>query len=212
MSITLKGLERVEKALDKAAIKTGSQRKKIMRSIGRKVISNSKKRTTRQVDVKGIPFKKHARGRKRKMIVRLARKLKVVDISDDQATIGFFNSFHSSIAAKQQFGHTQAFTASQFKANGKLDTKGPATRRQAKALKEAGYKVKIKSRGYRTPSIKWITENLNIGKAGVIIRALRGKKQAWKTKLPARAFLGTTDAELNQITEQTIAEVQTTLE
>lgn len=75
-----------------------------------------------------------------------------------------------------------------------------ATRQQARALKELGYKIRNGKR-WKRPSGIWIQKNISRAQAGVIIREMSGvaAKSTWKIVLPARAFLGASDAEFNQI-------------
>jgi hypothetical protein len=196
-----------------AVIPSGVTRRRILRTIAARVQQNSKNRTRAQLDLDGLPFAPHKQGRRRKMLARLGNRLKVVSATDHDAIVGFASPVESSIAAKQQFGHTETFDKNQFKDKSPLNAKDPATRRQAKALIEVGYKIKrAKGRGYKTPSIQWIVANLNIGKAGVILRVLRGRKDSWKTTLPPRSFLGVPDAELAELTDLAIQEVTKALE
>ncbi|RZV17346.1 hypothetical protein EOJ41_15160 [Vibrio alginolyticus] len=73
---------------------------------------------------------------------------------------------------------------------------GGATRAQAKALKEEGFKVfarRINPNApigkLRKPSQKWIRDNLSQEQAGLILRQMRGApKESWTTELPARPF------------------------
>ena len=191
-----------------ADITSVTTRRRIMRTIAQQVQQNSKSRTRAQSDLDGLQFAAHKRGRKRKMLARLGNRLKIVSATDQAAIVGFASPVESMIAAKQQLGNTETFNKSQFKDKRPLNTKDPATRRQAKALIEVGYKIRrANGRGYKTPSIKWVAENLNIGKAGIILRVLRGTKNTWTTTLPQRSFLGVTDSELDEITDLAIKEI-----
>jgi len=201
----------IENVLDKASLSTGSQRVKVMRSIAKKVRLLSHQRIKNQTNVDGTPFKKRASGKRKKMLVKAKSRLKVVNATSDAALIGFFSPVTSGIFAKHQYGHTQLFNKSQFhKSNVDINT-APATRRQAKALRDVGYKRALKGKGHKTASLKWITENMSISHAGKLIRLLRGTKESWSVILPKRSFLGITDKELSDITQQTIDEVQATL-
>lgn len=71
-----------------------------------------------------------------------------------------------------------------------------ATRAQAKALKEEGFRVFARRLNpqapigkLRKPTQKWICDNLSNEQAGAILRQMRGEpKASWETKLPARPF------------------------
>lgn len=197
-----------------AVIPSGVTRRRILRTIAARVQQNSKNRTRAQSDLAGVPFAPHKRGRRRKMLARLGNRLKVVAATDHDAIIGFANPVESMIAAKQQLGFTETFNKNQFKDTPAQNAKKQATRSQAKALLAAGFKARrANGKGYRTPSIKWIIENLHIDKAGLILRILRASNKAsWKTTLPPRSFLGVPDAELAELTELAIQEITKALE
>ena len=83
---------------------------------------------------------------------------------------------------------------------GNKSLKSPATRKQARKLRELGFKRR-RGKGWRgnrwmQPSLKWIEANMSIAQAGLIIRILGdAPKEHWTTVLPSRAFLGATVAE-----------------
>lgn len=191
-------------------------KKRVLRKAGRAVLKHARQRTRSQTDIQGNAFSPHAKGRKRKMLTRLtrAKNMNIVELTEQGMILGFKNRFHESIAAKQQFGHSERMSAQKMAKQNPTPRSGPATRRQAKQLVEQGYKVKRASgRGYRTPSIKWITENMSIGRAGIILRALRGgAKQHWQTELPARSFLGINADNITELNELIEHELQIELE
>lgn len=67
----------------------------------------------------------------------------------------------------------------------------PATLRQAKRLRNAGYKVR-RGKRWRKPGFKEIQQSMTAKKAGMLIRLLEEKaaKNSWQIEVPARAFLG----------------------
>jgi len=172
-----------------------TKRRKLLRKTARAIIRDSRKRITTQTDVHGQPFAKRWKPRKdrRKMLSKLIKLAKIFSNDGKQAKIGF-PGLAGRIAAAQQFGDSQAFTASALqKSQGSAGGRQkPATKRQAVELKKLGYRMNKKG---RKPSMRWIMDNLTIGQAGSIIRSMREKqgikaKSSWKTVLPARAFLG----------------------
>lgn len=205
----LSGLDTVVNEL--AKISDPELRKRILNKAARKTISHAKKRVTRQTDVDGTPFPKHARGRKRKMLARLVKRLAVLSVNEEGALVGFKNAVEGQIAAKQQFGFSQQMNSAKLKKESPINIFDPATRRQAKALIDAGYKIRRPRGGTKTPSIKYIVDNMNMGRAGVILRALRGAKQSWETKLPPRSFLGVNEADLAELNELIRAEMEKAL-
>lgn len=189
-----------------ARIQDPQIRQRILKRAARQVIKSSRDRVSTQVDIDGKPFGNysdktiHTRPRRRKMLARLASRLAFINVDDFSVTVGWKNSRDEGIAAKHQFGDTMRFQKSWMNAEldgtrkGMAYYKDPATRRQAKALLESGYKVRRAKGGLWTPSIKWITDNLSIAKAGLILKILRGGAgmDEWTIKTPARPFLGVT--------------------
>lgn len=183
-----------------------AMRRRLLYRTAKKVMSDSKKRVRQQRDLAGRPFVERKQKRKgsRKMLARLSRELQVVNNSSVQALIGFNRRSSARIAAKQQYGHTETVTAAKLNngAGGHYDK--PATRKQAIALREAGFTVKkANGKGTKPPTLKWVENNLTIGQAGYALKQLRiwsgdKIKTSWKTTLPARAFLGATAAEISQ--------------
>ncbi len=204
-------------------IKSPLLRKRIINNAAKSIIKSSRSRTDKQVTVDGAPFGKfsentnHRRPRKgkrqfdKRMLSRLVRKLSVINQTDNSAEVGWKNTVQSNIAAKHQFGFTQTVNKSDQKKNDQNKKKDdPATRSQAKSLLDVGYKVKRKEGkgGWKSPTIKWITQNLTIGRAGLILRLLRGTKESWQTKAPARPFLGITESDLQEIATSIKAEIE----
>jgi hypothetical protein len=188
-------------------------RRKLLSSLSKKVIDFSQRHTHTQTDLKGQPYAPHKRGRQRKMLTRLAQRLKITGINENEAVIGFNNAMEGLIGYRQQYGYKQKHTAGEqmsaarFAGRVSLNSDAPATRRQAKRLLAAGYKVKKAGQAYRTPTIKWIIENLSIKRAGLILRLIRGTAaESWITELPPRSFLGVTDSEKTALINIALAE------
>ena len=187
---------------------------RLIRTVAKQILAKSKARASAQTDLDGMPYPAHKLGRRRKMLIRLVRRLKILDSTNTEALIGFGNSYESMIAAKQQFGFSQHFTRSSFR-NGAddnharpLNYNDPATRRQAKALLDAGYKVRRRGGISLRPTIKWITENLTMGRAGLILKILRAAPEEWTTTLPPRSFLGGSVNEMEELTALALSEMQ----
>ncbi len=209
IQITMEGAEELQRKL--AAIDSPNTRKRILRKLGMTARMNSKKRVTAQTDLDGQAFAKRKKPRKSgKMLSGLAKNLVVKDITETGVTVGWYNGRYSSMADTHHTGNRQIFLKSQQPTSRQIDTTSPATRRQARSLIDAGYKAQWgNSPGRRTPTMKWITENLNIAQAGVILRALGGgSKESWEINLPARSFLGVTDIDMDQLREQALALIE----
>ena len=154
-----------------------------------------------QKEVNGSAFEKRADKRNRKrMLVGIGRILSAYG-TDKAATVTIHNAMWSAIAAQHDEGDKIPWnkTKNQRAPGSGLDD--PATKRQAEALLEAGYRVRKDGRKVRV-SQRWIRANLTIGQAGVIYRHLKDKGEptnSWFIEIPKREFLGVTPYELQQI-------------
>ena len=144
------------------------------------------------------------------MLSGLAKNLVIKDITETGVTVGWYNGRFSSMAGTHHTGDQKTFHKSQQPTSKKIDTTSPATRKQVRSLIDAGYKARWGNfPGRRTPTMKWITENLTIAQAGVILRALGGgSKEEWEINLPARSFLGITDVDMDQLREQALGLIE----
>jgi hypothetical protein len=211
--IQIDGLIPANRRLNALKLK-GVKKRRELTKLCRKVISFSKKRVQGQSDLAGSAYKKRHKPRsdRRKMLTRLYRMLKVMR-NDGTDAIVSFPGFAANIAAKQQYGFTETVTAAKLKqqqGGGTSNKNFPATKQQAKALRDLGYKI-----GGRKASLSQITATLKSGKAGAMIRAMRKARglpshSSWNTVLAPRSALGATDSEvstlvnilINDITEE----------
>ncbi len=211
ITVDVRGALSLQKQLEVLKMPTKVRRRLLSRT-AKEVIKDSKKRVRNQVNLNGNPFEARKRKRRRKMLSGLSKRQKVVRNSGTEAKIGFNKSNDARIAAMQQFGDEQIVSASSLpKGNGSKHN--AATRSQAKALIEAGYKIPRKGgKGTKKPSQKWIMENLNVGKAGAILRWLRDQnetaKTSWKVKLPARSFLGASNEDITRYVEKIMTQMK----
>lgn len=189
------------------------EKRKLLIRIGRIVGKGSKQRIKDQTDLDGKPFtpRKDLRDEKKsrkKMLKGWIKKIKHKVNDDDSVTI--FVAGRSSAKARQhQEGFKQRISKKNLKRANPQSQLAPATRSQAKALKQQGFRWpwrenKGKSgrpKKGKKRTIKWIVENLTIGQAGAILRDMRGKsgKQSWEIVVPARSFLGADGSEKSRI-------------
>ncbi len=199
-----------------------NRRRRLLYRVAQRVMKDARARVRKQVDLQGRPYADRWKPRsdRRKMLSRLIKRMAVINNNGTQATIGFRGA--GAIAAKQQLGHRETVTAAQNqaaaqRASGARHYDQPATKKQARALRDAGFKVKAGGRTARKATLSWITQNLTIGQAGFALRRLREwlgetSKTSWLTVLPARSFLGATDQEItahiNSIFEDMTQELQ----
>lgn len=211
ITVDVRGLLSVQKQLEVLRMPT-SMRRRLLSRTAKEVIRDSKKRVRNQMDLDGNPFEKRQRKRRRKMLSGLAKREKVLQNTGAEAKVGFGKSNDARIAAMHQYGHEQTVSASSLPKNNTAKD-GDATRRQAQALIEAGYKIPRKGgKGTKRPSQKWIMQNLTVGKAGAILRWLRDQdetaKTSWKVKLPARSFLGASPADITRYVENIMKQMK----
>jgi|APLak6261663543_1056040.scaffolds.fasta_scaffold03857_1 hypothetical protein len=186
------------------------RRRRLVARVAKKVTQDSKKRVRNQIDLQGTRYPDRHRPRtrnRRKMLSRLVKELKVIQADSNSATAGFRSPVAGRIASDQQHGKRTTVSAASFGGRSADSYNQPATRRQAKALIDAGFKLRINGRARKSPSIKYIVDNYSQGQAGTALKRLRAwageaTKTSWTTTLPARSFLGATAAEIQQYIEQ----------
>lgn len=211
MSITVEGAAQIRARFELVA--SDQTKRRVLVRIANKVVSNSKKRIQTQSDLNASPWAPRKSGKRKKMLSKLGPLIKVTAVNANEANIGFYSSVAGKIAAKQQFGATEEVTAEQVKNRpGATQPSNPATTRQAAALLNAGFKIRLPKGKRKTPTKKWITEHMTAGQAGVVLRALQGEIKAhWRIVLPPRSFLGVTDTELPELNEIAINEMQSAI-
>ncbi len=181
-----------------------AKRRRVLANIGRKVRVASRKRLRTQRDIQGKKWQGRQSGKSRKMLRGISKRMVVLSNSS-QTDVTFKHTKTGRIAYAQQYGIAQEMTAAQAaKQYGTPDYKAPASASQAKALRNAGYKIRRKrGKGWKSPTLKWITQNISNGQAGFILRLLRDEtpKKSWTINLPARSFLGATQNDINAMAQ-----------
>jgi hypothetical protein len=208
LEFDIRGLLDARKTLDLMAL-PASKRRRLLNTCSKRLRTPNRKRIREQRNLDGTPFTKRKGGGKRRMLQGLGKRLQVVSVNADEAVLGWKNRLVSRIASEHQRGQAQMMTAARMRRLGKQPVySDPASRRQARALLNAGYQIRQGKR-WKRPSQRWIVDNLRSGQAGVILSGLTGaqKKQSWKIDLPPRAVLGATQQDVrdivNTVLEQT---------
>lgn len=196
---------------------SGSRKKKLNTKLGREIVKVSRARIRQQKTVDGNSFAKRKSGKKKKLLTRIMRNAKVY-AGSKSAKVTWADNKTGKIATAHQKGHTETNTAAKVtRQRGQPDYDAQATKEQAKALISAGYKRptgKYKS-GKKKGQVKssrvsqkWITENMTIGQAGLVLRMLRGEpsKSSWQVKTPERPFLGANKSDVKQMANMVIDE------
>ena len=121
-----------------------NKRRRILRGAGRQVRRDTKARLKGQKGLSGINWQGRSDGRKKRMLKRLGKGIQV-HTTPNNATITFGNKRLGQIARAHQEGITLTKTAQQAaKAYGTPDYNAKASRRQAKSLRDSGYKIRKK--------------------------------------------------------------------
>ncbi|MDQ2192164.1 MULTISPECIES: phage virion morphogenesis protein [unclassified Vibrio] len=198
-----KSLLRIRETLDLLTLKP-QQRKRILNSLGKYQTKATKKNIREQRTPEGNHWKKRKRG-KAKMMKGLQRKVKFRQQNNNRELIVGWLGFSGYVAYRHHFGNRQKSSVKaklienkKKKKDGSEHNKDdPATRIQAKLLRELGYRMppekgSKKGKKGRKPTIKWITQNLTVGRASYQIRKLRERDPAeyWDVEVPERRLIG----------------------
>ena len=191
-------------------------RRRLLNNVTKRVRSMSRKRVREQKNLDGSPFaerKGSAKGKK-KMEAGLAKLLQVTRVSPDEAELGWKNALTRWVASQQHNGVSERRTAAQMRRWNKVPPGVACTDKQAKRLRQLGFRVRVKGKKNLTkPSVAWIQEHVNYAKAGLLIRILNDERtessgaQSWDITLPKRQFLGVQSSNetrelVNQVFEQ----------
>lgn len=182
------------------------QRRRLLGQIGRTVRTATRKRLRSQTGLDGSSWTPRKRREARKMLRGIGKTLRVRP-GEYTVDIGPTNPVANRIASAQQHGTDEVMTARKMAVIHRRGDGKPATKRQAKALQEAGFKIKqpgtAPGKGWRRATQRWITTNLTRQRAGLILRELRGgtSKQSWVLPLAERSFLGATEHDVKTISD-----------
>lgn len=177
-----------------------AQRRRMAGIMARKVRTYSRKRLRAQKDLQGQPWEKRKAGRK-KMLRGMSKKMRTRSDSRG-AEVGFTDAVTARIGYAHQHGVPEDWNASKAQQiYGQPDYSAPCTRKQARALKQEGYKVRMAGGKKKKPTMKWMLENLTLGQAGLILRMMRDEepKKSWTIPLPDRSFLGASRREMDEL-------------
>jgi len=202
LRIEFKGWLTEQQLNDVMALKK-EQRQRLQGQLARKIRVFTRKRLRDQRNIGGAPWDPRKSG-KGKMLKGFSKKLQTKS-GVDEAIIHFGSGPTGNIATAQQEGEKTHWDSAKAKRlNGTPNYNAPATKGMARALREAGFKIRRENgKGWKSPSLKWITENLKLGQAGLILKELRGdaSKDSWTIMLPSRSFLGVSPGELRELTQ-----------
>ncbi|MGF1876670.1 phage virion morphogenesis protein [Photobacterium frigidiphilum] len=172
-------------------------RKRILSHIGRYTKKRTQKNMRAQKNPDGHQWKRRQRGRG-KMFKGLARKIKYFQGDNNRVVYIGWPGFSGYVAEKHHVGENeQSSLQARFKqAKTKKEPKKTdlATREQARALRDLGFRLAPQGRQKRgkKPTLKFITQNMTVAEAAKMIRTLDNKKPArkWAIERPTRRLIG----------------------
>lgn len=171
-------------------------KKRILRAIGKSTRDENKKRIRAQVDPENHRWKAREKGNK-KMMKGFTKKLKYQVRNSKFVEVGF-PTRRGYVAYEHQHGIAQPFDVQgrfrEAKKNKEPKKTDPATRQQARALRDAGYRMQPQGRQKRgkKPTLKWIMENFTVAQCYEETVNLQNKTpvKKWQVDRPKRELLG----------------------
>jgi len=201
-------LRALKQALKDNEVPKAKRQRLLWRIAKRGIIPASKRNARNQMAPDGSAWPARKRGR-RKMLRQLPKLLKVREMPELEAVRIYLHggNYRSGsrrmpagvIGAVHQEGAQITVRASSY--NGQPSQEGKnATRRQARRLRDLGYKVWWNGKWVK-PAVSYITAEMSMKKAGFLIKKLSrtARKTAWTIDIPSRVFLGVSDDEFNKI-------------
>lgn len=191
------------------------KRKRLLNNVSKRVRSMSRKRIRNQENVDGTPFapRSDTTKAKKKMEVGLGKLLDVTRLTGEEVELGWRNALTRWVASQQHNGVSERRTAAQMREWSKVPEGTAATEKQAKRLRQLGFKVRMPGKKAATrPSVDWIKQHLTYPRAGLLIRLLDPTQtstgqQSWEIKLPARQFLGASNDETRQLVQTVFQQI-----
>lgn len=203
-------LQQVREAIKRADLPQKKRQRLVLR-IGRGIISTARRHARAQQDPDGKPWAPRAGQRRKKLLRKLPGWLVQQGRDGGDATLISFKRGGKTraaglIARLQHEGISATVNRSavrtgvhhsQARAPDSDIRQRPASVRQRRALKRAGYTLA------RNQSISML-------QAGAIIRRLRGQaaKTRWQIRVPPRQFLGVSDADISKIIARELHSIQ----
>lgn len=186
-----------------------AKRQRLLQRIAKRgIIPASKRNARNQQAPDGSAWAPRKRGR-RKMLRQLPKLLKVRDMPEREAVRIYLHGGNYSngarrmpagvIGAVHQGGAQITVNAANYRNQPSQEGK-TATRRQAKRLRDLGFKVWWNGKWVK-PAVSYITAEMSMKQAGYLIKKLsrKARKNTWTIDIPSRVFLGVSDDDFNRI-------------
>ena len=173
------------------------RRQKILKKLGQYITKKTKKDIRANRDPDGKQWQGRKKGRK-KMLRGFAKKLKHYQRDSNHTLFIGWPSRRGSVALAHQEGKVEKSGFNkrfqQTKKNREPKKNDPATRDQAKELRDLGFRLAAQGRQKRgrKPTVKFITTNMTVGEVAKKISELENKVPArkWDIKRPKRRLIG----------------------
>ncbi len=172
-------------------------RQRMLKRIGAQIAKTTRKNIRAQRDPEGRLWAKRKKGRK-KMLKGYTQKLKHFQRDSNRTLYVGWPSARGKVAYQHQHGLAQKSGLSARKRQAKKDKEprqtDPATKEQARALRDLDFRLKPQGRQKRgkKPTLAWIKENMTVGEAAKTIQELENKTPArdWEVGRPERRLIG----------------------
>ena len=200
LSVDIRGMIETQQQLQLLSL-PAAKRRRLLNNVSKRLRTRNHRRLSAQRNLDGSSFEKRQGSGNRKMLRGLDKRLQVIQVTANQAVLGWRQRRTARIAGEHQTGRSTTMTAARMRRQSNTpDYAGSATRHQARALLREGYKVRD-GKSWRRPTLSWIVENLKSGQAGLILALLEGqsKQQSWKIDLPARDALGADSRDIREV-------------
>lgn len=211
------------KEILKALALKPAKRKRLLWRVAKNIATESKRNIRQQRTPDGKawePRKNRRKGQKKKMLLGLQRLIVVSGQSNQNSAKITLNrgSYKSGMhGAALGSVHSKGQTVTRTKNSTKRlnkSKKGYCTRKQAKALKDLGYKVRARrinpdapANKWKSPTIAWMTKNVKQSQVSYLFITLQEKagltkEGSWVIDLPSRKFMGASRTKVRKAWER----------
>lgn len=190
-------------------------RQRILKEIGKVIARQTKKNIRAQRDPEGRAWKKRKNGRK-KVLRGFTRKLKHYQRDSNRVVHIGWPSARGNVAQAHHSGLSEqsGLTKRKRQANRQKEPKktDPATREQARELRDLGYRLEPQGRQKRgkKPTIKFILQHFTVGEAAKKIQELENKTPArsWDVNRPERRLIGASAKRVSMIIKREMKRIR----
>lgn len=200
-------VRQLQAALIRMELPPPKRRRLLWRMAKYGVEASSKRNVRNQISPDGGKWPARQTRRKGKMLRNMPKLIRIRELPETESIRLYLSGGHyhnakgklpaGVVGYVQQNGMNVTVNRKQVAGCEQADK--PASLRQAKRLRKAGYKVR-RGKHWRKPGYKEIQEKMTARQAGLLIRILEDKpvKTVWQIELPARAFMGIGQEDFNK--------------